>query len=220
MSSTIPLTADTGRTTGSGASGRLRSAGKVPAIVYGHGTESLAVTVDHRELMLGLSTPAGRNAIFELAIDGRAQTAVAHVVDRHPTKHRILHVDFVLVDLDQVVTADVSVRVDGEGPGVKEGGVVELLRPTVQVSGVVANLPNEIVIDGSALEVGDTVTVGDLPILEGMEYVEEDDVAVVTVTITMAALHGDDLEEEEATGAVEVDEAPSEESGDGAGDNA
>lgn len=215
MSSTIPLLAETGRVTGSGASGRLRSAGKVPAIVYGHGTEALPVTVDHRELDLGLSTPAGRNVIFELSIGGDTKTAVAHVVERHPTKHRIRHVDFLLVDLDQVVVADIPVRVEGEGPGVKEGGIVELLRPTVQVSGVVAKLPNEIVIDGSNLAVGDTVTIGELPAIPEMEYPEDPELAVLTVTITLAALHGDDFDEEvaeEAAPAVAEEAAPAEES--------
>ncbi|MEX1280109.1 MAG: 50S ribosomal protein L25 [Acidimicrobiia bacterium] len=199
--STMSLRADVGREIGSRAAGRLRAAGKVPAVVYGHGTDTRSIAVDHRELDLALSTEAGRNAIFELDLDGTVETAVAHQIDRHPTKNRILHVDFVLVDLDQVIDADINVRVEGEGPGVKEGGIVELIRPTVHVRGVVSKLPNEIVVDASELEVGDTIHISQLPEVEGIEYLEDDELTVLTVTITRAAAMGEEAFEAELAAA-------------------
>lgn len=187
MSSTVPLRAETGRPSGSAASGRLRASGLVPAVVYGHGTDSLSVAVDHRELDLALSTDAGRNVIFDLDIDGTAKTAVAHMVERHPTKNRIVHVDFLLVDLDEVIATEIPVRIEGEGPGVKEGGIVELIRPMVQVRGIISKLPPEVTVDTSELEVGDTIHIGDLPELPDVEYLEGEDLTVLTVTITRAA---------------------------------
>lgn len=199
--STMSLRADVGRETGSRAAGRLRSAGKVPAVVYGHGTDTRSIAVDHRELDLALSG-GGRNAIFELDLDGTVETAVVHQIDRHPTKNRILHVDFVLVDLDQEIDADITIRVEGEGPGVKEGGVVELIRPTVQVRGVVSKLPNEIVVDASELEIGDTIHIAELPEVEGIEYLEDDELTVLTVTITRAAAMGEEAFEAELAAAA------------------
>ena len=201
MSSTVPLRAETGRATGSSASGRLRASGLVPAVVYGHGTDSLSVAVDHRELDLALSTDAGRNVIFDLDIDGTAKTAVAHTVERHPTKNRIVHVDFLLVDLDEVISTEIPVRVEGEGPGVKEGGIVELIRQSVQVRGVISKLPPEVTVDTSELEVGDTIHIGDLPVLADVEYLEADDLTVLTVTITRAAAMGEEEFEAELAAA-------------------
>jgi large subunit ribosomal protein L25 len=230
MSSTVPLRAETGRETGSSASGRLRAGGLVPAVVYGHGTDSLSVAVDHRQLDLALSSGAGRNVIFDLDIDGTAKTAVAHMVERHPTKNRIVHVDFLLVDLDEEVSTEIPVRVEGEGPGVKEGGVVELIRPTVQVRGVISTLPSEVTVDTSELEVGDTVHIGDLPKLEGAVYLEAEDLTVLTVTITRAAaMDEDEFEAELAAasgGAAEAEEpgdvgaADAEDTGDAGEDDA
>ena len=201
MSSTVPLRAETGRETGSSASGRLRAGGKVPAVVYGHGTDPVPVAVDHRELDLALSSGAGRNVIFDLDIEGANKTAVAHVVDRHPTTNRIVHVDFLLVDLDEEVSTEIPVRVVGEGPGVKEGGVVELIRPTVQVRGVISKLPAEVTVDTSELEVGDTIHIGDLPDLADADYLEGEDLTVLTVTITRAAAMGEEEFEAELAAA-------------------
>lgn len=197
-SSTVPITAELGRETGSAAAGRLRAEGKVPAVVYGHGSDPVSVAVDHRELDLALNTEAGRNVIFELAIDGAPMTAVAHIIDRHPTKNRIIHIDFLLVDLDEEVTVDIPVRVEGEGPGVKEqDGVVELIRQSVHIRAVVTNIPREVVVDGSGLEVGDVVHIRDLPPIEGVEFLEDEDLTVLTVSYSRAAL------EEEEPEAVE-----------------
>ena len=196
-SSTVSIVADTDRQTGSRPAGRIRAEGKVPAVVYGHGTDPQPVAVDHRELDLAFHTDAGRNVIFELEIDGKKKTAVAHVVDRHPTKNRIVHVDFLLVDLDEVVAVELPIRIEGEGPGVKAGGVIELIRPSVQIRGVISKLPSEIVLDGSELEVGDIVRIEDLPEFEGIEYQEDSHLTVFTLSITRAAEADEDEELEE-----------------------
>lgn len=209
-SSTVSLFADTDRQTGSGPAGRIRAEGKVPAVVYGHGTDPKPIAVDHRELDLAFHTDAGRNVIFELEIEGKKMTAVAHVVDRHPTKNRIVHVDFLLVDLDEVVSAELPIRIEGEGPGVKEGGVIEMIRPSVQIRGIISKLPSEIVLDGSELEIGDIVRIEDLPEFEGIEYQEDTHLTVFTVTITRAAELDEDEELDEELGE-EADEGADEE---------
>ncbi len=210
-SSTVSLVADTDRQTGSGPAGRIRAEGKVPAVVYGHGTDPKPIAVDHRELDLAFHTDAGRNVIFELDIEGKKMTAVAHIVDRHPTKNRIVHVDFLLVDLDEVVSAELPIRIEGEGPGVKEGGVIEMIRPSVQIRGIISKLPSEIVLDGSELEIGDIVRIEDLPEFEGIEYQADSHLTVFTVTITRAA----ELDEDE-----ELDEELDEEAGEEADEEA
>ena len=103
----IVLVADTKRPTGSRESRRLRHTGRIPAVVYGHGLTAVPVSVDARALRSALSTSAGRNAVFELDVDGTHHLAMAKVVDHHPVRHTIAHVDFLVIDRNERVTADV-----------------------------------------------------------------------------------------------------------------
>jgi large subunit ribosomal protein L25 len=181
--SSVSLNVETRQETGSAASRRLRAEGKVPAIVYGHGSDPLTITVDHRELDLAFHTDAGRNVIFELDLGGKnPQTAIAQAIDRHPFKPFIRHVDFMLVSLDEEITADVPVAIQGEAPGARDGGVMEVIRPTVQVTAILSALPSEIVVDVSGLGQGDTLRIGDLPVMDGVAYAEDDGLTVVTIT--------------------------------------
>ena len=181
--SSVSLNVETRQETGSAASRRLRAEGKVPAIVYGHGSDPMTITVDHRELDLAFHTEAGRNVIFELDLGGKkAQTAIAQAIDRHPFKPFIRHVDFMLVSLDEEITADVPVSIQGEAPGARDGGVMEVIRPTVQVTAILSSLPSEIVVDVSELGQGDTLRISDLPVMDGVVYAEDDGLTVVTIT--------------------------------------
>ena len=199
--SSVSLNVETRQETGSAASRRLRAEGKVPGIVYGHGSDPMTITVDHRELDLAFHTEAGRNVIFELDLGGKkAQTAIAQAIDRHPFKPFIRHVDFLLVSLDEEITADVPVAIQGEAPGARDGGVMEVIRPTVQVTAILSALPSEIVVDVSELGQGDTLRIGDLPEMEGVAYAEEDGLTVITITAASEV----ELPEEEIE--VELDE--------------
>ncbi|NND85537.1 MAG: 50S ribosomal protein L25 [Acidimicrobiia bacterium] len=181
--SSVSLNVETRQETGSAASRRLRSEGKVPAIVYGHGSDPLTITVDHRELDLAFHTEAGRNVIFELDLGGKkTETAIAQAIDRHPFKPFIRHIDFMLVNLDEELTADVPVTMVGEAPGARDGGLMEVIRPTVRVTAILSSLPSEIVIDVSELGQGDTLRIGDLPEMEGVVYAEDEGLTVVTIS--------------------------------------
>ncbi len=196
--SSVALNVETGRPTGSAASRRLRAEGKVPAIVYGHGTDALPIAVDHRELELAFHTEAGRNVIFSLDLGGKEQTAIAQAVERHPFKPFITHIDFLLVNLDEVVTAEVPIRVEGESIGTRAGAVMSVVRPLIQVRAVLSNLPSEIPLDVSELDQGDTLRISDLPVFEGVEYLEDDGLTVVTITAaSQIDLPEEEVEEED-----------------------
>lgn len=211
--STLVLKVETGRSTGSAASRRLRAEGKVPAIVYGHGKDPLPIAVDHRELELAFHTPAGRNVVFMLDLGGKPQTAVAQEIVKHPFKPFIHHIDFLLVNLDEVVTVDVPLSIIGESIGSREGGVMEVIRPQIHVRAVLSNLPSEISLDVSEMDQGDTLRIGDLPEIPGVEYV--DDAGLTVVTITHASQVETPEEEAEAAeaelAAAEAAEAESDE---------
>jgi large subunit ribosomal protein L25 len=110
----ITLVAEPGRSGGSAASRRLRAAGRIPAVVYGHGSTATAVSVDGRELRQALSGEAGLNQLLNLQIDGASQLALARAIQRHPVRHTVLHVDFQVVRRDEVISAEVPILLQGE----------------------------------------------------------------------------------------------------------
>ena len=92
--SQVTLNAETGRTTGTGPSRRSRLDGKIPAVVYGAGKPSVAITVDRAELRRAMTTEAGSNALVSLVVDGEPEVTLVREVQRHPVRREVTHVDF------------------------------------------------------------------------------------------------------------------------------
>jgi large subunit ribosomal protein L25 len=197
--SSVALRAESGRELGSSASRRLRREGKVPAVLYGHGTDPLSLAVDHREFVLSMRGEAGRNTIFALELDGKTHTALATEIERHPFRDEVRHVDFLIVDLDEVVSTNVPIQGIGEAPGLKEGGILDWIRPTVQIEGVVSKLPSEIELDLSEMELGSIRRIGDLPEIDGVEYTNDEELTVVSMVTPrgLAEEEEEDLDEDE-----------------------
>lgn len=203
----IVLAADTGRPTGSSNSRRLRHQGRVPAVVYGHGIESTSVSVDARALRSALSTSAGQNAVFELDVDGTHHLAMAKVVDHHPVRRTVAHVDFLVVDRNEEVTADVPIVLTGEAEAVKrDGGVVEQMVHALTVTMLPGSIPDAIEFDVSSLEPGGFVRISDLRLPRGVTSELDPE------TLVAVAGHGSDLVEAEP----EVAGVEGEEAGEGA----
>src|SRR5512138_3229626 len=115
----ITLVAETGRVTGSRASRRLRREGKIPGVVYGHGSAPVGVAVDGRDLRAALNTPSGMNALLTLTVDGDEHLTMAKVLQRDPVRSTVTHVDFQIVRRDEIVGSDVSLVLIGESDAVK-----------------------------------------------------------------------------------------------------
>jgi large subunit ribosomal protein L25 len=176
----ITLVAHPGRTTGSRSSRRLRSAGQLPAVIYGHGTTPLVVTVDARDLRGALSSAAGANALLALQVGETTHLAMAKELQRHPVKGTLLHADFVIVRRDEVVGAEVSITLVGEAEAVHRGdGVVEQLAFSLAIRALPGDIPATIEVDISGLEIGDTIRVGDLELPDGVEPEADDDQMIV-----------------------------------------
>jgi large subunit ribosomal protein L25 len=179
----ILLVADTTRPTGSRESRRLRHTGRIPAVVYGHGMESTAISVDARALRNALSTSAGRNAVFELDVDGTHHLAMAKVVDHHPVRHTIAHVDFLVIDRNERVTADVRISIVGEAEAVqREGGAVEQVLYSLTVNMLPGSIPDAIEVDIADLEPGGTIRVADLKLPADVTTLIDDETPVVSAT--------------------------------------
>jgi large subunit ribosomal protein L25 len=206
----VTLTAETGRPVGSRPSGRLRHEGKVPGVVYGHGNEPVPVTIDGRQLRTVLSTDAGLNVLLNLDLGGRSTLAITKDVQRHPVRNTVIHVDFLVVSRDEVVTTDVPLTLVGEATAVlKADGVVAHELQMLTVHSVPTKIPNNIEVDVSALTVGDAIRVGDLTLPEGVTTDVDPEAAVVIGQPPQVSAA--DLVTEEEAAAAEGEAAAGEE---------
>ena len=177
----ITLKAETGRASGTSASKRLRREGKIPAVVYGHGIDPISIAVDGRDLRHALTGDAGLNALLKLAVNGTDHLAMAKVLQRHPVRGTVTHVDFLIVRRDEVVTADVPIHIVGEAKAVHaEGGLVDHSMTALTVNATPDRIPSSIEVDVSDLAVGDSVRVGDLKLHSGVTTeVDPDEIVVI-----------------------------------------
>mgnify|MGYP001817473406 CR=1 FL=1 len=207
---------------GSAESRRMRRAGSVPAVVYGRAFEAQSVTVSSRELYAALHTEAGLNAVITLDVDGTEITTLAREVQRHPLRGDITHLDFIRISLTETVAAEVGIDFEGEPVGVRDdGGIVETIRATVNLEALPTAIPSSIALDISELTIGDVLRVSDLPIIEGVEYTDDPEASLVTVSVP-AAVIAEEPEEDELLEGEEGEEGaePGEEGAEGADEGA
>ena len=164
----VSLVADVGRVKGSSEARRLRAAGRVPAVLYGHGIEPLTLTVNSRQLRAALTSESGLNALISLDVDGTRHLAMARQLQRHPVRRSIDHVDFVVVRRDEVVSVEVPIHLVGEAEAVdRADGLVEQQLFSLVVQATPGNIPNAIEVDISGLSIGEAIRVGDLTLPAG-----------------------------------------------------
>lgn len=185
--------------TGKGGARRSRSGGKVPAVVYGHGMEPLAIEVDRREFVTALHTDAGMNVLLDLDIDGDNTLALTKELQRDPVKGTLLHADFVKIDRTQEVEVEVPVHLVGSAPGVAEGGVLEHPTSQLHVRCLATEVPQSIDADISGLAIGDALRVSDLR--EGRSYTILNDERTVVASVTQP-ISEEELEALEAEAGV------------------
>jgi large subunit ribosomal protein L25 len=165
----ITLNVESGRPLGSRPSGRLRTGGKIPGVVYGHGMEPIPVAIGARDLRAALTTEAGLNALLSLRIGDTTHLAIAKTLQRHPVRQTVTHVDFQVVRRDEIVTADVRITLVGDSEAVhRVEGTVDQEMLSLQIKARPGEVPAVIEIDVSALEIGDSLRVSDLPLPEGV----------------------------------------------------
>ncbi len=181
------LTAERRSDAGKGVARKLRAAGKIPAVLYGQGVDTTPLTVDSRELTHLLHGSAGSNVLVDLVVDGEEHLAIPREIQRDHIHARFVHVDFLAVSRTQTITVSVPVHETGEAVGVKEGGVVEHHLREVQIECLPQDVPDELVIDISNVELGEMVHVSDLDVPSGVTILTNPDDAILSV-ITPALL--------------------------------
>jgi len=219
MSDTV-LVAETGRPTGSAAARRLRAEDKIPAVVYGRGMEPIALLVNRRDLRLALSGPAGLNTVLDLTVGDATYSAIVKEMQRHPVRRTVSHVDFLQIDLTKEITVSVPMRLEGDSAAVAAvNGLIDPAVDSIEVVTTPRSIPDEIVIDISAMTPDTVIRLGDITLPAGVTATGDPDMPLVTVMVTRGAAP---TAEEAAAQASEdaAGDASADTAGDTAGDAA
>lgn len=187
---------------GKGPARRIRRAGRVPAILYGHGTDTRHITLPGHQLLMALKTP---NVLIEVdGLSGRPQLTLPKAVQRDPLRGGIEHVDLIMVRRGEKVTVEVPVQVTGE---VEPGGLLDQQMVRLTVEADAAQIPQGIEVDVEGMEIGAAVHAGDLTLPVGVTLVAEPEALVLHV---LAAPTAEQIEADlgETPAAEEVSAAP------------
>ena len=185
---------------------RLRHDGLIPGVLYGKG-HTRAIAVPERALRAALTGPSGMHGIVDVVLEG--QTTEHHAVlkdyQQHPIRGTITHVDFHEVRLDQPIQTAVVVRLVGEAVGTKAGGILTLVARELNVEALPMTIPEHVEVDVSAMEIGDTLRLAEVPTIEGVTFL--DDLDETVIANVAAPRTQEELEELEAPAEGEAEEA-------------
>jgi len=204
---------------GKGAARNLRRAGIIPGVLYGRDQDTMSVQINERTFRRFLRAN-GENMLIDLNIDEYGtETVLIKELQRHPVKRSLVHADFIRISLDELVIAPVPITLVGSPPGVQEGGVMTFLLRQISVSCLPLLIPEEIQVDVSEMNIGDTIRVADLDLGEEIENLEDPQSQIVSVVPPIVEAEPvEDVEEGEEgeEGELVVEEASeSEEETDG-----
>lgn len=186
MATQVKLSARPRSENGRNAVKQVRARGGVPAVIYSSKDKPANLEVSHREIEALLSHAVGESILVDLEIEegGKKTSRLSLIqeVQRHPVRRGILHVDFHAVSMTETITADIIVEPLGEPDGVKNsGGLLEQSVRSISIKCLPQNLPEIIRVDVSALKVGDSLHLRDLPIPAGVELLDSPDLTVFIV---------------------------------------
>lgn len=181
---------------GKGAARKLRAAGRIPAVVYGHAETARSISVDAHELDRLFAGISAESTVIELGIDNDAAIRVlVREAQTHPYRAEVLHVDFYQVHAGERVTVEVPMRLIGTAAGVREGGILDQMLHELPIRCLVDQIPEAIEADISALAIGDAIHVRELNLPAGVELDVEGDRVVCSVTPPTVPALGESAEE-------------------------
>ncbi len=204
----IELTAETRTTTGNSPARALRRAGRVPAILYGRGTESVMLSIGADDMETIIKEGSVGQSIFNLAIDGGNKTRAAMIkeLQTDPVSQNLLHIDFYEVSMDRKLKVNVPVITTGKSVGVELGGMLQIVRRELEVVCLPNAIPQEITIDITDLDIGNSVHVEEITLQGDVEIPHDVNFTVLTV-LSPKAVEEEEVEEEEGEELAEGEEA-------------
>jgi large subunit ribosomal protein L25 len=203
MSEQLTLSAETRDRAGKGASREMRRQGRVPAVIYGQKQEPLPIHVEEKALVKMLQTGHFMNSIVMIETGGAPTRTLPKDVQFHPVTDRPLHVDFLRISEHSKVHVNVPIRFinDEESPGIKRGGVLNTVLHDLELVCDASKIPDDIVIDLTGLDIGDSIHLEAIRIPEGCQAATDDLSLTIATIVAPSAMK---QEEEEAAAAADV----------------
>jgi large subunit ribosomal protein L25 len=198
MSEALTLPAETRERAGKGASRALRREGRVPAVVYGGNEQPLAIHVEEKELRRQLGTGHFFNSVVAVSVGGQTVRTLPKDVAFHPVTDRPLHVDFLRVSKDAKVTVAVPVVFVNEdaSPGLKRGGVLNVVRHDLELVCEADRIPDDITIDVTGLDVGDSIHISQVNLPPGSASAITDRDFTIATIVAPSALKSEEGDNE------------------------
>ena len=203
--------------TGNGPARRLRQKGRIPAVLYGPGTESVLLSVNSSDIDKILKKGRIGQALLNLVIPNNGETTTKTVMVKelqlHPVSRNYLHMDFYEVAMDRKIIVNVPVVTTGKAKGVEIGGILQIIRRELEVQCLPLNVPESIEIDITDLDIGDSIHVSDISRQNEVEFLDDENFTVVTIVspkVEEAVEAVEEAEEEGEAGITEAGEEPSE----------
>lgn len=208
------LEAELREETGRGATRRLRRTGKLPAVIYGGGKPELAITLDTSSTSKLLNTEAFHTSMIDINVKGSRGTNTGLVKDIqwHPVRDEAIHIDFHRVSSSDIVNTEVPVNVINfeKCPGDVKGGLLEIIRHTLEVACRADSIPDAIVADCADLDIGDSVHVEELQLPDGVEVPHDVNFTVLAIAAPRVEEEPAEVEEVEAAEGEAAAETPAE----------
>ena len=218
MSEQVSLAASERQSEGKSANRNLRRSGYIPGVLYGGKDEPKKISIMEKDIVKATEIAGFATQILQISMDGKDVDVVVKEIQRHPATSRVLHADFMRVDPDSKITLVVPIRTlnDESCIGVKvSGGQVNHLINDIEISCLASNLPEQLEIDVQEMDIGDTVSLSEIKLPEGVEITilqqdEDRDQAVVSVTETREMIIEEEEEELELKEGEEGEEGETE----------
>jgi large subunit ribosomal protein L25 len=186
---------------------QMKAKDLVPGIIYGQGQEAKPVFLVGRELSR-IIDKHGTHGLFALQMEGETKPAMALVkeVQKHPLNGKVIHVDFLTVNMNEKIHGTVTIYIHGEDEIINKGGILQAGAKDIEVSCMPQDLPEHVTVDVSGLEIGHKLVIGDLQIPEGVEVTSDPDTMIVTVLAPNRALETQEASEGQAEEAKDAEE--------------
>ena len=200
----IQLNATKREKAGKGASRAIRRTGDVPAVIYGEKQAPVMISLPEKVIVAQMAQPGIWTRQFDINVDGQRHHVLCQDIQKHPISNRPVHADFLRISKNAVLTLDVPVHYQNEeiAPGIKMGGVLNIVHRTIEVKCKADNMPEALVVDLTNAEIGDSIMASAIQLPSGVELTEDEDFTIATIVGASQGDTAEDVAADEATAAA------------------
>jgi large subunit ribosomal protein L25 len=221
MADTVTFNAESRAQVGKGAARATRRIGKVPAVIYGANKDPEPITINPAQLRAALGQPGFFATLFDMDVDGSQQQVLCRELQVHPVTDVPMHLDFLRVTERTRINLEIQVRFENEegSPGLKGGGVLNIVRHAVEVVCRAGAIPEEFIVDLTGLDVGDSIHISDVTLPDGVKpTITDRDFTIATIAAPTVAPVEEGIVDEDAVEGEEGEEGEGEEGEEGEGE--